>query len=126
MVECCSDVCPDPWLSKMPSSFIQVCSNSYNILNTETCYTLEITDHTFAPSQSAKAAVTVGEKAQRLFLDPHLSRVAGLTQQRKTLNAYASNASESVGIRGLNLESIQTESEVNLKIFLHKFRIVFV
>ena len=57
--------------------------------------------------------MAVGETAQRLFLDPHLSRVAGLTQQRKSLNEYAPNSNESTGIRGLNLEMIQTESEVS-------------
>ena len=75
----------------------------------------------FCLSQSAVGAMKVGDTAQRLFLDPHVSRVAGLTQQRKSLNEYAPNSNESVGVRALNLEMIQTESEVNVKSLLYLY-----
>ncbi|XP_065072026.1 cilia- and flagella-associated protein 46-like isoform X1 [Rhopilema esculentum] len=67
--------------------------------------------HYLALYQSASAAITLSDTAQRVLTDPHTSRIAGLTQQRKSLNDMAVNSNDSLGVRAINLELLQTESE---------------
>ncbi len=63
--------------------------------------------------QSAAASSALGRISQRALLDPHTSRVSGLTQQCHALTDDVSN--DLMGASDLNGEMLFTESEVSGK-----------